>query len=215
MKIANITNGEVFNQYFERTFCTKGIPFNEALMVGNSTSHVFSNEFCINRASQLNVSIEEYYKKLNTFFKFIKELEQYEEIILWFGSDTFCQLNLLSILYFLETRKYKSNVFTVIIDDESFNIIREKTPITLGSYQELYEKILLNKEYVKCNDSIMNKAISLYFDYLSDKGKLAMIIKNNNTLSENQLIEKLLLEGTDYGISDLQAYHLIKKYLLK
>lgn len=215
MKIANITNGEVFNKYFERTFCTKGIPFNEAIMVGNSTSNVFSNEFCINRASQLNVSIEEYYKKLNAFFKFIKELEQYEEIILWFGSDTFCQLNLLTILCFLETRKYKGNVFTVIIDDESFNIIREKTSITLVSYPELYEKILLNKEYVKCNDSIMDKAISLYFDYLSDKGKLAMIIKNNNTLSENQLIEKLLLEGTDYGISDLQAYHLIKKYLLK
>ena len=215
MKIANITNGEVFNQYFERTFCTKGIPFNEAIMVGNSTSNVFSNEFCINRASQLNVSIEEYNKKLTAFFKFIKELEQYEEIILWFGLDTFCQLNLLSILYFLETRKYKGNVFTVIIDDESFNIIREKTHITLVSYQELYEKILLNKEYIKCNDSIMDKAISLYFDYLSDKGKLAMIIKNNNTLSENQLIEKLLLEGTDYGISDLQAYHLIKKYLLK
>ncbi|MCU9809419.1 hypothetical protein LEQ06_15375 [Paraclostridium sp. AKS46] len=73
----------------------------------------------------------------------------------------------------------------------------------------------MNKEYVKCNDSIMDKAISLYFDYLSDKGKLAMIIKNNNTLSENQLIEKLLLEGMDYGISDLQAYHLIKKCLLK
>lgn len=215
MKIANIKNGEVFNQYFERTFYTKGIPFNEAIMVGNSTSHVFSNEFCINRASQLNASIEEYYKKLNAFFKFIRELEQYEEIILWFGSDTFCQLNLLTILCFLETRKYKGNVFTVIIDDESFNIIRGKTPITLVSYQELYEKILLNKEYVKCNDSIMDKAISLYFYYLSDKGKLAMIIKNNNTLSENQLIEKLLLEGMDYGISDLQAYHLIKKCLLK
>lgn len=215
MKIANITNGEVFNKYFEITFCTKGIPFNEAIMVGNSTSNIFSNEFCINRASQLNVSIEEYNKKLTAFFKFIKELEQYEEIILWFGSDTFCQLNLLTILCFLETRKYKGNVFTVIIDDESFNIIREKTHITLVSYQELYEKILLNKEYIKCNDSIMDKAISLYFDYLSDKGKLAMIIKNNNTLSENQLIEKLLLEGTDYGISDLQAYHLIKKYLLK
>ncbi|MDO7204383.1 hypothetical protein Q5M85_09710 [Paraclostridium bifermentans] len=124
-------------------------------------------------------------------------------------------MNLLTILCFLETRKYKGNVFTVIIDDESFNIIRGKTPITLVSYQELYEKILLNKEYVKCNDSIMDKAISLYFDYLSDKGKLAMIIKNNNTLSENQLIEKLLLEGMDYGISDLQAYHLIKKCLLK
>lgn len=215
MKIANITNGEVFNQYFERTFCTKGIPFNEAIMVGNSTSNVFSNEFCINRAYQLNVSIEEYYKKLNAFFKFIKELEQYEEIILWFGSDTFCQLNLLTILCFLETQKYKGSVFTVIIDDESFNIIQERTYITLGSYQELYEKVLLNKEYVKCNDSIMDKSISLYFDYLSDKGKLAMIIKNNSILSENQLIEKLLLEGRSYGISDLQAYQLMKKYLLK
>lgn len=212
MKIANITNGEFFNQYFEKTFRKKGIPFNEAMMVGSSTANVFSNDFCIKRASELNVSVEEYYQKLHMFFDLIKELKCYEEIVLWFGKDTFCQLNLLTILCLLETQKYEGNVFTVLIDDESRDIVREETPISLGGYQNLYYNTILHKKSSQCNDPIMSQAISLYFDYLSDYGKLAMIVKNNTSLSDNELVKKLLFEGKDYGISDLQAYDLIQKY---
>lgn len=212
MKKANITNGEYFNRYFEDTFREKGIPFNEAMMVGDSTDDVFSDNFCIKRAFELKVSVEVYYEKLNLFFELIKDLKCYEEIILWFGTDTFCQLNLLTILCFLETQKYEGNVFTVIIDDENFNIVREKTSVSLSGYKKLYKNIILHKEPTQCDDPIMNLAISLYFDYLSDYGKLSMIVKNNATLSENELIKKLLLESREYGISDLQAYELIQKY---
>ncbi|RDY27710.1 hypothetical protein CHL78_008285 [Romboutsia weinsteinii] len=212
MKRANITNGEYFNQYFEDTYQEKGIPFNEAIMVGNSTTDIFSDNFCIKRAYELKVSVEEYYQKLHSFFELIKDLKSHEEIVLWFGTDTFCQLNLLTILSFLETQKYEGSVFTVIINDESCDIVREKTSASLIGYKELYDNTILHKKLSQFDDTIMNQAISLYFDYLSDCGKLAMIVKNNSSLSENELIKKLLLESKEYGISDLQAYALIQKY---
>ena len=43
--ILNITNGEYFNNYIKRINSGLFIPFNEAMIDGETTKFIFSNEF--------------------------------------------------------------------------------------------------------------------------------------------------------------------------
>ncbi len=215
MKRANITNGANFNRYFEDTFFEPGIPFNEAMMVGNSSSKLFSEEFCLKRAGELHTPIEEYNRNMSGFLQLMKNLNEVEEVVLWFGADTFCQLNLLTVLTYLEQINYAGRIFTVTIDDESFEVLREKSQVTLGEYRKLYDSTILQKVQPPCGDSVMCRAFALYFDYLSDDGSLARMVKDNPGLPVKALAVKLLNASREYGISDLMAYALIEKYAQK
>ena len=58
---------------------------------------------------------------------------------------------------------------------------------------------------------IDRKAIMLYFDYLSDDGRLAQFIRSQpQEKGEDELVRLLLKESYDYGLSDIQARNLIK-----
>ena len=121
--VINITNGEFYNEYFEKNTKSKGIPFNEAMMSGPATFPIFSNEFIESRSKYLSVSNDEYVSKMSEIIDLKKSIDTVTTINLFFGNDTFCVINLLTLLAYLEQLKYQGVVVLNIIDDFSFKTI--------------------------------------------------------------------------------------------
>ena len=210
--ILNITNGDYFNNYFISTFGGEAVPFCEAMMDGDTVSDIYSDEFIKMRSNELGVSAEEYKSKMHVR---VAPLENYSELRLWFGKDTFCQTNLLTLFAYLEQIGYGGQVVLNYIDDESFEIVEKNIPVTLSSYKKLYEDILIAKKHRTDLGVLDAEAIDLYFDYHSDNGALARLVQNNSDKDNIALIYLLLENSKAYGLSDIQAEKLIKKYRMK
>ena len=131
-KILNITNVDSFNRYFLSEFGGDAIPFCEAMMDGDTVYEIYSNDFTSLRASELGVSADEYVSKAH-LSKF-SALREYPRLNLWFGKDTFCQMNLLTLLAYLEQVDYRGKVLLNYIDDETFSVIEANISVELGSY---------------------------------------------------------------------------------
>ena len=206
-KSLNITNGDYFNEYFIAKFGGEAVPFCEAIMDGDVVMNVYSEEFIQLRSKTLHVSETEYRAKMYVYDSLNKNT--YSSICLWFGKDTFCQMNLLTLLVYLEQMKYCGKVTLNYINDETFEIEESDIDVKLGIYSQIYEDVLIAKHMPNDFGILDAKAIELYFDYHSDNGMLANMIRMNVDKDKTELIGLLLKESTDYGLSDLQAERLI------
>lgn len=212
MRTINITNGECFNEYFEKKYKTSGIPFNEAMMSGDAPEPIFDNAFIAARAAVHTITPSEYNKKMIAFSDFIKNTDNCDEAVLWFGNDAFCQINMITVLALLESVGFEKKVYSVIINDSSFEIKREKTQIPLGTWRDVYRYVLQLKKSILFGDDILDNAVRLYLDFVNENGMLARYVKKNAVKSEYELTVELLKMSEAYGLSDTQALSLIRKY---
>ncbi len=208
-KILNITNGEYFNEYFMSNFGGTAVPFCEVIMDGEVLSDIYSEEFIAVRAKSLNITENEYKTKMYAYNAL--NYNDYKTICLWFGKDTFCQVNLLTLLAYLEQIQYDGEIKLNYIDDETFDVLESDINLELGVYSEIYEQVLISKKLPGDVGVLCHRAIDLYFDYHSDEGKLVKIVKANAHKTKTELICILLRESKDYGLSDLQAEGLINR----
>ena len=209
-KILNITNGDVFNEYFLSKFGGEAIPFREVMMDGDTVLDIYSDEFIEVRAQALGVKIEEYKSKMLTCGGL--DILGYKKLNLWFGKDTFCQMNLLTLLAYLEQIDYSGEIFLNYIDDETFETLEENVRVELGIYKNLYQEILINKNQIDNLGVLVARSIELFFDYHSKNGTLAEMVRNNVNMRQTDLICLLLQNSREYGLSDIQAKNLIDKY---
>ena len=211
-KVLNITNGEYFNEYFVSAFGGVSVPFCEAMMDGDAVADIYSDQFVEVRAGALNVSENEYRAKMYVYDAMSHD--EYQKLCLWFGGDTFCQVNLLTLLAYLEQIGFKGEVWLNYIDDETFEVLQSDISVTLGRYSKLYEEVLIFK-YSPCDVGVLcAEAIDLYFDYHSDDGKLTALVRDNADMEKTELICLLLENSKEYGLSDIQAERIIEKIKL-
>ena len=206
-KILNITNGDYFNSYFLEKFGGEAIPFRENMMDGEAFPNIFSEEFICIRSKALGVSADEYRKNTPLLET---DLESFDGVALWFGKDTFCQMNLITLLAYLEEKEYKKEISLNYIDDETFEIIEKNIAVSLGCYKKLYEEILISKNKPSSNGVLVEKAVDLYFDYLSEDGALARLVRESREKSNTEILTLLLKSSAEYGLSDVQAQEIIK-----
>ena len=210
-KTLNITNGEYFNKYFISKFGGTSVPFCEAIMDGEVVTNIYSEQFIALRARSLNVSETEYRTKMHVYNAL--NANDYERICLWFGKDTFCQVNLLMLLAYLEQIHYRGELKLSYIDDETFEVLAADMDVKLGLYGKIYEDVLISKCMPSDVGALDARAIDLYFDYHSDDGMLVNLIKANADKEKMELIVLLLEQSKKYGLSDLQAERLINSIL--
>ena len=207
MKTLNITNGDALNRYLISKIGGEVVPFREAMMDGQAVLEVYSDKFIEMRAKEHCVSVEEYKSKMLP-----NDICEYSKLNLWFGKDTFCQMNLLTLLAYLEQIEYGGDVALNYIDDETFDVIEGDLQVELLGYANLYNEILIKKSK-PCDVGVLDlNAIDLYFDYHSSEGALAKIVRGNSEREDVEIIRILLENSKEYGLSDIQAAKLIKKY---
>ena len=84
--------------------------------------------------------------------------------------------------------------------------------VKLGRYGKIYREVLIEKCVPDDAGVLCEKAIEGYFDYHSDQGTLAELVRKNAGKEKMELIALLLENSRDLGLSDLQAEQLILKY---
>ena len=197
----NITNGQYFNEYIKTKKDGVFVPFNEALIDGKLLFPLFDKSFLLERVKVHNTTKQEYLSKMQLFFN-PEEIKKYNSVVLWFGLDAFCQINMLAMLAYLEQIDFTGKVFYQVIDDESFNLISEQSELILGDFITVYKSLIANNS-ICTNYEFLNKGINDYL-YVKDKtNRFYEFIENNlGKLCNKELLICLLNDSLRFGLSD-------------
>lgn len=208
--VLHILNGQAMYEEFKRKkFMGNYVPFNEAMCVNATTASIFDQTFIETRASGHQESVENYRNKV---IKPLDELFQKKvnEIVLWFGEDMFCQMNLLTILAYLEQSLYKGKVVYNSFKEHEFKI--SPIELTLGSYYSVYEEVLIHhKKPTTELFPLMDQAIKLFLEMQTEDNAVRTYIIDNEHLPTSELLKQLFETFPEVGYGDTQYLELIAK----
>jgi hypothetical protein len=180
------------------------------MCVGEASTDIFSSHFIKCRCVAHNVTIEQYnqitLKPLQIFFE-----NQFTHVLLWFDADMFCQINLITILAYLDQINYRSNITFNLVDRE-FKVV-DRFEFAVQGYHEIYKQVIIDRhmpDNIKL--SIMKNGISLYLEYLKEENQIISYIKQHEGLQNNILVIDLLKTFPEYGLGDTQYMQLIEVY---
>ena len=118
-------------------------PFNEAMgVIKTSPIVIFNTNFIRTRAEGHQATELSY---INTVINPLEEFfkQKYDAIVLWFGEDVFCQMNLRTILAYLERSNYGERyIYLNSFRKDEFKINQRE--LTLGIYYTIYLGVLVN-----------------------------------------------------------------------
>lgn len=197
--------------YFKKTHFLNQelmVPFNEAMCYGNTCDDLFSNEFTVIRAKVHHVTPLQYTEHT------LKPLQpllsgDFTQIALWFDADMFCQINVLTILAWLDRVNYQEEVVLTIVGDE-FEPVSHFT-LKAHGYYTLYQQVMIEKimpEFIYPDP--LKKGIELYLNYLKNDSELMQYIQMHPEVPENELMLALLKRFKEYGLGDTQYLEIIK-----
>ena len=209
----HILNGQAMYNYFKKTLFLDQemmIPFNESMCYGNTSNDLFSPEFVEIRAKVHHISPTQYaditLKPLQPLFS-----KNYTKIDLWFDVDMFCQINLLTILAWLDQTEYKGSIDLHIVGDR-FEPLEVFTLYAKG-YYTVYKQVLIQKTIPKdIKPPLLKKGIELYLSYLNNDSDLMLYIAKHRNVVEQELMLTLLKKFNHYGLGDTQYLEIIKKH---
>ena len=133
MKI-NITAGDCLNEILKRKYADGNfVPFGEAMITGTYTAKLFSEAFMQERADTHKVSLQVYKQKLQGFLAFLTDIKSYDNIVLWFGDEPFCQANVKVLLQTLKEYGYQGEILLNTVEEETGDIVTTEVIQSLGA----------------------------------------------------------------------------------
>lgn len=209
----HILNGQMMYEYFRKTRFLDGevmVPFNEAMCEGKVHEDIFSDTFAQIRANVHQVTLDQY---RDITLKPLEPLlsKKFTDLALWFDVDMFCQMNILTILGWLDHIAYKGWIKLHIVGDQ-FEL-KENFELKAEGYYELYKQVFLEKtspNFVFPN--LLRKGINLYLQYLDKDSELIQFIKAHQDIREEELVMRLLARFPHYGLGDMQYMKMIRSY---
>lgn len=209
----HILNGQVMYDHFQKTGFLKDemmIPFNEAMCHGDTVSEIFSDEFISMRAKIHHITLADYeeitLKPLQSLFN-----QTFEYIELWFDEDMFCQINILTLLAWLDQIDY-SRAIKLHVVDEHFRTVETFT-LRAHGYHKIYNRVLLDKIMPRqVQPPPLKKGIERYLSYLDQSSDLMTFIKKHKNKPEEELLIMLLEKFGHYGLGDIQYFEIIRNH---
>ncbi|OCA85942.1 AraC family transcriptional regulator [Bacillus sp. FJAT-27225] len=213
IEVMHILNGQMMFEEFKANKLmgeSDYAPFNEAMCVNATTEHTFDEEFINTRAAGHHEPKEGYIEKVITPLANLFDKE-YECIVLWFGEDMFCHMNLLTMLSYLEQSGYKGKVFlNSFREDAEFKVTH--TELQLGHYDSVYKEVLVNHTKPSAElYPVMSQAINIYLDMLNEDNAVVNFIKKNKDISTKDLLKELFNQFPEVGYGDSQYIELINR----
>jgi hypothetical protein len=209
----HILNGiEMYKKFKETHFIESELmfPFNEAMCYGDICEDIFSEEFNRVRAKVHYVTPAQYdevtLKPLQTLFN-----GGYDRISLWFDEDMFCQMNLLTILAWLDQSDYKGSIDLHLVDDQFEPV--DNYSLQAKGYCALYKQVMIHKSIPReVHLSPLNKGIDLYLNYLKKDSDLMLYIQKHQEVPIKELVPDLIGKFKMYGLGDTQYAEIIERY---
>lgn len=230
----NILNGESLTEFFRKMYFEEGediISFNECLVDGEVHQNIFSEEFFRVRKNFITKHYDVSSKVYNT--KSITEIRpllynKYDEITLWFDFDMFCQINLLTILAYLDSIRFEGAVTVNIIKQCFFEcesideiILNQVKVHSLDHFFDLYFDILVKKDFEKVNGvkylgifkqlPYLKEGIRLYIKYKSSNNEIRDFINERKGKSRLEILIDLINNQNHYGLGDVHYLKILDK----
>ncbi len=211
-KTLNIFNGQVMYNYFMQQYLDENngcVPFNEAMCVGEVSIDIFSDQFNRYRCNAHHITMEQYQgKTLNPLRPLFNN--QFTDIIFWFDDDMFCQINLLTLLAYLDQMHFNKKI-TLNLVNHVFTLINQ-FEFGIQGYHEIYKQVLMNKFIPQSiHLSVMEKGIRLYLEYIKEENEITAYIRQYKNVPSNILLAQLFNLFPQYGLGDSQYIHLMEK----
>jgi hypothetical protein len=212
--VLHILSGSCMLEKFENNQLINGtaiyVPFNEAMCWGETDTEIFSPSFIDKRVKALKATEAEYRRIVLEPLKPLFE-EKFDIIVLWFGDDMFCQMNLITILAYLEQIGYNGDVLFCLARERIDEMLFEAFEIDISGYGDIYKATLCNhQEPVLETMPVTSQAIKIYSTYKGEESPIVKYIKSN--LGKENLIVDLLSLFPEYGLGDLQYQMMIDEY---
>lgn len=211
-KIINILNGQFMYDHFKRNnIVTDGIniPFNEAMCVGEVSEDIFSEDFINKRCNIHKVSFDKYVEITLNNLRPLINLD-FDKIILWFDDDMFCQINLLTLLAYLDYAGFNGEIYFNLVGKE-FELL-ETYNIYAKGYYKIYKKVMINKEEViDVKIATLKEGIKLYLEFSKDENEIVTYIKKHKDDDIDTLLNNLFNIFSNYGLGDTQYINLINE----
>ena len=205
----NIVSGDAMAEYGQNLGFKNCTVFGEAMINGTVKDSIpFSQSFINERAKVHGIHPDKYRKKCA---QQLLKMRAGDEVHVYFGEDLFCQLNLITLLAFLEKQGIDKVTYHVVFEDDMKETALIENVSTVG-FSEIYKAVLINHTTASVPLEIMEKGIMLYMDYLDEGGKLATFIRSNETDSVLQLTVKIIKQLPEYGLGTEQCAYVINKY---
>ncbi|WP_289139812.1 AraC family transcriptional regulator [uncultured Brevibacillus sp.] len=210
--VLNILNGQaMYEEFTDNKLMGESdyAPFNEAMCINAVTSQVFDEAFIQTRAGGHHDSVDNYRKKvIDPLEKLLHK--KHMCIVLWFGEDMFCQMNLLTILAYLEQSGYAGKVLLNSFREDEF--IVSQTELKLGHYASVYNDVLVNRVRPSAELlPVMYQAIELYFEMQKENNAVVKYIANHKDVPVSELVKRLFKLFPTIGYGDSQYIELIHK----
>ena len=193
-----ITNGECFNEIFQRKTGLNSFAFNEAFMIGEVNEDLFSDEFIALRIYSLNTTLDIYHQKIDDIIKY--DYLNCDNIELYFGQDAFCIINVLVLLAYLDKINYHNKIVLNIIDEDVDDVkIVSRYAMQTDGYYALFIKVFIEKLCIKTKYDFINKSIQVYLAY--HNGNMLKYIQAKHKIDNKELgftkemLAKLYEEG--------------------
>ncbi len=204
----NIISGEAMAEYSQELGFKNYVAFNESMIDGKVTEGTpFSQNFINERAKVHGIHADKYRKRCA---QGLLKMRAGDEVHVYFGEDLFCQLNLITVLAYLEKLGVQKVTYHVIFEDEMKETALIENLETAG-FSEIYKAVLVRHESIAVPLEITSKALMLYSDYLDDNGRLASLIKANPEDSVLQLTVKIIKQMAEYGLGTEQCANVIER----
>ncbi|MEG0472801.1 MAG: AraC family transcriptional regulator [Solibacillus sp.] len=212
--VLNILNGQMMYEEFKEKKLmgdSDYVPFNEAMCVHVTTKQIFNEEFIRMRAAGHQSSVDEYRKIVIQSLTPLLENE-YKYIVLWFGEDVFCQMNLLTVLAYLEQKGYNGRLFFNQFRDDAFKV--NQMELTLGNYTTIYEDVLVHHKKTSVEVlPVLHQAIHWFLEMQKENNEVIKYIRNNVHVPTLELVTQLFNLFPILGYGDTQYMELINKVI--
>lgn len=208
----NIVNGMAMLAYVNENKIDLGgevVPFNEGMCDGETVEDIFSGEFELERCVAHGVGVEEYedivINPLAPLFSF-----EYDELHLFFDEDMFCQINLITLLAYLDSNDYDGNVALHLIDYDFKEI--KCVQIKPKGFFEVYKTVLIAKQIPEIIlPDVMTDAVVNYLEYSKEDNELTAFVTEHIDMQEEQLLEEMFVRFKHLGLGDTQLQKIIDR----
>ncbi len=206
MRSLHLVNGGCMLAHFKTEY--PGLPviaFEEAMCSGTAALPILGPKFILERCRSLGAAKEDYLRKI---VRPLQKLKDYEEYILWFDEDMFCQINLLTLLAYLQQEALPLPQSCRIIDDRYQQKYEEA--LIQADYQNLFKQVVLEKQTLSF-PGLLGKGIERYLALNREENELTAYIREHSQTDRISLMKEMLHQFSCYGLGDIQYLELIDR----
>ena len=191
------------------------VAWREAMILGPAKKEIFSRAFNEARAAWLGEKLPEYETRVVEYLN-LKALVAQENLLLVFGREAFCQINLLTLLCALSQSGRKAPVVIRLIDEFSGNVtLREFAFVEWSLAEEWYQTLLIEGRPFSSSPLLwpeLKKAAVLFLLLREEQNEITDIIEEHADLEETALVSLLLKWDRDFGLGDEYFLRLVRKH---